>query len=109
MLTRGLHSLLAIIVVVAFMMVGLQTMEGLLYLNAFYFTAMLATGEGPNTAPTAALGNVFVGLMAFIFIGTVVTALLFIFGPFFAVVAKEGLEKVEEVERDLGKKKEERV
>jgi hypothetical protein len=45
--------------------------------------------------------------MAFISVGTVVTALLFIFGPLFAVVAKEGLEKVEEVEKDLDKKKEE--
>jgi hypothetical protein len=60
MLTRGLYSLLAIIVVVAFTMVGRHYIEGPSYLNAFYFTAMLATDKGPNTAPTTALEKVLV-------------------------------------------------
>ena len=79
-------------------MVGLHYIEGYTYLNAFYFTAMLATGEGPNTAPVTAAGKVFVGVMAFVSVGTVLGALLFIFGPLFSQLAKEGLEIVEEVE-----------
>lgn len=98
MLRRGLYSVLGILVVVAITMVGLHYIEGYTYLNAFYFTAMLATGEGPNTAPVTAAGKIFVGVMAFVSVGTVVGALLFIFGPLFSQFAKEGLEIVEEVE-----------
>jgi H+/gluconate symporter-like permease len=79
-------------------MVGLHYTEGYSYLNSFYFTAMLATGEGPNTAPVTAAGKIFVGVMAFVSVGTVVGALLFIFGPLFSQLAKEGVEIVEEVE-----------
>jgi len=97
-LRRGLYSVLGILVVVVITMVGLHYIEGYTYLNAFYFTAMLATGEGPNTAPVTAAGKVFVGVMAFVSVGTVLGALLFIFGPLFSQLAKEGLEIVEEVE-----------
>ena len=82
-------------------MVGLHYIEGYSYLDAFYFTAMLATGEGPNVAPVTALGKVFVGVMAFISVGTVIGALLFIFGPLFSQLAHEGVELVEEAERKI--------
>ncbi|HUI86059.1 MAG TPA: hypothetical protein VLY21_02755 [Nitrososphaerales archaeon] len=97
-LVRGAYSVMGIVVVVVVTMVGLHYLEGLSYLNAFYFTAMLATGEGPNTAPVTAAGKVFVGVMAFVSVGAVIGSLLFIFGPFFSQVAREGVEIIEEAE-----------
>jgi hypothetical protein len=66
---------------------------------------MLATGEGPNTAPVSAAGKIFVAVMAFVPVETVIGALLFIFGPFLSPVAREGVEMVEqEVEEgEMGK------
>ena len=99
MLRRGAFSIVGIAIVVAFTMVGLHYIEGYSYLNAFYFTAMLATGEGPNTAPVTAAGKVFVGVKAFVSVGTVVGSLIFIFGPLFTRIAREGIEIVEEAEQ----------
>ncbi len=93
---RGFYSFVAIVAVVAFTMVGLHYIEGYSYLNAFYFTAMLATGEGPNTAPVTTAGKIFTGVMAFVSVGTVIGALLFIFGPLLGGVAKESAEIVED-------------
>ena len=103
-LVRGAYSALGIVAVVALTMVGLHYLEGYSYLDAFYFTAMLATGEGPNTAPVTAAGKIFIGVMAFVSVGTVIGALLFIFGPLFSQLAKEGIEMVEEVEERRKKK-----
>jgi len=76
--------------------VCMHQLEGLSYLDAFYFTAMLATGEGPSSAPVTVGGKIFAGLFAFVSVGTVVTSLLFLFGPFFGSILKLGLERVEE-------------
>ena len=103
-LRRGVYSILAIVAVVIFTTVGLHLLEGHSYLDSFYFTAMLATGEGPNTAPVTSAGKIFVGVMAFVSVGTVISALLFIFGPLFSQIAREGVELVEEeVEKERKK------
>lgn len=76
--------------------VGLHYIEGYSYLYAFYYTSMVATGQGPTTTPSTPLGLLFVSILAFVSIGTVVSALVFVFGPFVISLAKVSAEKVEE-------------
>lgn len=87
-------ALIAAVVVVG--MLGIHQLEGLSYIDSFYFIAMLATGEGPASAPITVGGKIFAGLMAFVSVGAVLTALFFLFGPFLGSVLKLGLERIEE-------------
>jgi len=94
--TRAVYSFGLIALVVGIGTMGMHLLEGLSYLDSFYFTALLATGEGPNFTPVTVGGKVFAGLLAFVSVGTVITSLLFLFGPFFGSVLKLGLERIEE-------------
>jgi len=103
-LTRAFYSFLLIAVVVATGTFGIHAIEGVSYLDSFYFTSMLATGQGPNFTPATDGGKIFASLLAFLSVGTVITALLFLFGPFFGSVLKLGLERIEEeVEKEKEK------
>ncbi|MGI0141615.1 MAG: hypothetical protein ACREBF_03125 [Candidatus Micrarchaeales archaeon] len=95
---RAALSFALIIGVLAFGTVCLHYIENYSYLNAFYFMSMLATGQGPPISPVTALGKIFASIMAFVSVGSVVFALGFLFGPFFARVARltEGKLKREE-------------
>jgi hypothetical protein len=75
-------ALVAIVMVVG--MVGLRFFEGLSYLDAFYFMSMLATTQGPLNEPATPAGKVFVAIMAFVSVGSVVAALASMFGPFWS-------------------------
>lgn len=103
-LKRAAYSFTLIALVVVIGTVGMHQLEGLSYLDSFYFTAMLATGEGPNLTPATVGGKLFAGLMSFVSVGAVITSLLFLFGPFFGTVLRLGLEKIEE-EAEKEKKK----
>ena len=94
--TRAIYSFALIVFIVVIGTVGMHQLEGLSYLDSFYFTALLATGEGPSYTPITVGGKVFAGVFAFVSVGTTVTALLFLFGPFFGSVIKIGLERIEE-------------
>jgi hypothetical protein len=63
-------------------MVGLHYLEGLSYLDAFYFMSMLATTQGLSKVPATPAGKVFVSIMAFVSVGSVVAALASLFSPF---------------------------
>ena len=80
---------------------AMHAIEGWSYLDSFYFTSFIATGQGPpgNLQPASALGKAFSSVLAFVSVGTVITALLFLFGPFLGRVLKAGEEKLEEVEK----------
>ena len=75
---------------------GIHVLEGLPYIDSFYFTAMMATGEGPTYVPITAAGKLFAGFLAFVSVGAVITSLFFIFGPFFGSILRVGLERLEE-------------
>jgi hypothetical protein len=105
-LRRGVISAITIAIVVAVGTIGVHLTEGLSYLDSFYFTSMLATGEGPSYAPATAAGKVFVAVMAFVSIGTVVTALVFVFGPFFGALFRSGIERVEKEAKKVEKEAE---
>ncbi|MDG7006779.1 MAG: two pore domain potassium channel family protein [Nitrososphaerota archaeon] len=83
--------------------VAMHAIEGWSYLDSFYFTSFIATGQGPpaNLQPGSPLGKVFSSLLAFVSVGTVVTALLFLFGPFLGRVLRAGEEKLEEIGKEV--------
>lgn len=80
--TLGSFALVAFVMIVG--MVGLHYLQGLSYLDAFYFMSMLATTQGPLTVPTTPAAKVFVAIMAFVSVGSVIAALGSLFGPFWA-------------------------
>jgi voltage-gated potassium channel len=101
---RAVYSFLLIAAVVLVGTVGMHAIEGMSYLDSFYFTSMLATGQGPNYTPVTVGGKIFAALLAFVSVGIVITALVFLFGPFFGAVLRSGMEKIEEeAEKELRK------
>ena len=100
---RAAYSLALIAAVEAAGTVAMHAIEGWSYLDSFYFTSFIATGQGPpgNLQPITSLGKVFSSLLAFVSVGTVITALLFLFGPFLGRVLKAGEETLEEVGREV--------
>jgi uncharacterized oligopeptide transporter (OPT) family protein len=86
----------------------MHAIEGWSYLDSFYFTSFIATGQGPpgNLQPASDLGKVFSSVLAFISVGTVITALLFLFGPFLGRILRVGEEKLEEAERKVERRAE---
>ncbi len=101
--TRAIYSFCLIAAVVLAGTVAMHFIEGWSYLDSFYFTSFIATGQGPpaNLEPSSTLGKVFSSILAFVSVGTVVTALLFLFGPFLGRILRAGEEKLEEVEREV--------
>jgi len=104
---RAGYSFALIAAVVLIGTLAMHAIEGWSYLDSFYFTSFIATGQGPpsNLQPASSLGKVFSSLLAFVSVGTVITALLFLFGPFLGRVLRAGEQKLEEVEREVEGKK----
>ncbi len=100
---RGLIAVLLIASVLFIGTMGIHLIEGLSYVDSFYFMSMLATAQGPATIPVTVAGKLFASLMAFVSVGTVVAALGFLFGPFFGAVWRVGFQKIEEEEARLKK------
>ena len=105
---RAAYAFALIVAVVLVGTLAMHAIEGWSYLDSFYFTSFIATGQGPpsNLQPDSPLGKVFSSILAFVSVGTVITALLFLFGPFLGRVFREGEEKLEGIGREakeLGK------
>ncbi len=98
---RALYSFGVIAAMVVIGSVAMHVIQGWSYLGSFYFTSFIATGQGPpaNLYPTSAIGKIFASILAFVSVGTVVTALLFLFGPFLGTVLRLSEEKMEELEK----------
>jgi voltage-gated potassium channel len=97
---RALYSFALIAAVVVIGTIGMHLLEGWSYLDAFYFTCFIATGQGPppNLFPASGASKIFASILAFVSVGTVITALLFLFGPFLGRLLRAGEEKIEELE-----------
>ncbi len=102
-LVRAAYALALIAAVVLAGTLAMHSIEGWNLLDSFYFTSFIATGQGPpgNLLPSTADGKVFSSVLAFVSVGTVITALLFLFGPFLRQVLREGEEVLEEVGREV--------
>jgi len=103
---RAIYAFSLIATVVAVGTLAMHAIEGWSYLDSFYFTSFIATGQGPpgNLQPASDLGKAFSSVLAFVSVGTVITALLFLFGPFLGRVLKAGEERLEEVEKEVERK-----
>ena len=103
---RAVYSFSLIAAVVLVGSAAMHLIEGWSYLDSFYFTSFIATGQGPpaNLEPATTLGKVFASVLAFVSVGTVITALLFLFGPFLGAVLRAGGEKLEELEKEVEKR-----
>ncbi len=93
---RGLLSLLLVNIVMTIGTVGIHYLEGLSWLDSFYFMSMIATAQGPSVILVTTSGKIFASLMAFVSVGCVVASLGFLFGPFFGKLWRIGVEHLEE-------------
>ena len=84
----------------------MHLIEGFSYVDAFYFTSMIATGQGPAPAmsPETIPGKLFTCFLAFVSAGAMAASLGFLFGPFFGKLWKVGVMKFEEEIKHLRKK-----
>ena len=99
-----MYALLFVAAVVAVGTVGIHWLEGMPYLDAFYFVSMIATAQGTATVPSTAAGKLFIAFMAYLSVGSVVAALGFFFGPFFGQLWHLGVKWLEEEARTITKK-----
>ena len=95
---RGLYSLLLVGGILVFGTFGIHRLEHFSYVDSFFFTSMIATGQGPvgSLVPQTDAGKVFTSLLAFVSVGTLLAALAFLFGPFLGKLWHIGRLKVEE-------------
>lgn len=93
---RAVPSLSLVVFVMLIGTLGIHFLEGYSLIDAFYFMSMIATAQGTAQIPQTAAGKIFVSLMAFVSVGSVVAALVFLLGPFAGRLVKVGFEKFEE-------------
>ncbi len=100
---RAGYSLGLIGAVVLVGTLAMAAIQGWSYLDSFYFTSFIATGQGPpsNLQPDSPLGKVFSSILAFVSTGTVITALLFLFGPFLGRLLKVEEERLQRVVKEV--------
>jgi hypothetical protein len=107
---RVFYAFSGIIVVMVVGIVGFHQIEGMDWVNAVYFESMLATGQGPPLSLNTDAGKLFASVMAFVSVGSVITALVVTLIPLISQLWREGLERAERdvkaLERDLAGKKE---
>ena len=105
-MVRAFYSVLLISAVVLMGTLAMHAIEGWSYLDSFYFTSFVATGQGPPASldPQSPTGKVFSSVLAFVSVGTVISALLFLFGPFFGRVFRLEVERIEEAEKERKEK-----
>lgn len=88
--------------------VGFHQIEGLSWVDSFYFESMLATGQGPPIVLVSDAGKIFAAIMAFASVSTVFTALIVNLTPIISQLWREGLERAErgalKLEEDVEKK-----
>ncbi len=102
-LRRAVYAIIGIILVLILGSFGFHLIEGMNYVDSFYFESMLATGQGPPLPLVTDAGKIFASIMGFVSVGSVVTTLVFTLGPIVSNLWREGLELVETEARVLEK------
>jgi hypothetical protein len=107
---RAFYAFSGIAAVMVVGTIGFHQIEGMNWVNAVYFESMLATGQGPPIQLTTDEGKIFASVMAFVSVGSVITALVVTLIPIISQLWREGWERAEKdvkkLERDLTPKKE---
>jgi hypothetical protein len=83
--------------------VGIHLLEGVGWINAFYFESMLATGQGPPFALDTNAGKIFASIMGFVSVGSTLSAVVFSLGPILSPVWRDLVGEVERGARRLEK------
>jgi hypothetical protein len=97
---RTAIALFAIVCIMAIGTIGIKLLSpGWHWIDSFYFMAMLGTAEGPAATPPTFWGKIFAGLMAFVSIGTLITAAGIIFGPALGYLFHKGWIFAEEIKK----------
>ena len=78
---RALIAVTAVLVAELVGTVGFHVIEGAGWINAFYFESMLATGQGPPFTLYTNAGKIFASVMAFVSVGSTLSAVIFAVGP----------------------------
>jgi hypothetical protein len=92
---RAFYAVSAILTVMVVGTVGFHYIEGMNWVNSVYFESMIATGQGPPITLSTDAGKIFASVMAFVSVGSVITALLVTLSPIVAQLWRQGLEKAE--------------
>ncbi len=107
------YAVSAIAAVMVVGTVGFHQFEGMGWVDAFYFESMIATGQGPPITLVTNAGKVFASVMAFVSVGSVISALLITLAPILSQLWREGIERAERdarrVERELAGKDDEKA
>ena len=103
---RGLYCLGLVSLILVLGTLCIHALEGFSYIDAFYFTSMIATGQGPapTLSPATVPGKLFTCFLAFVSVGAMVASLGFLFGPFLGKLWRVGVLKFEEELAHLRKK-----
>ena len=93
--------------VLLFGTLGIHFVEGFNYVDSFYFTSLVATGQGPapSLSPATNLGKIFTAFLAFVSAGVMVASFGFLFGPFLGKLWSIGVLKLEEEFQHIKKNK----
>jgi len=98
------YAVSGIVLVMVIGIVGFHQIEGMNWVNAFYFESMLATGQGPPLALATSSGKIFASVMGFVSVGTVFTSLVVTLVPIISQLWRESLDRMEKdvkaVEKD---------
>jgi hypothetical protein len=96
--------MIAVVVVVGVGTVGTVLLTGWSWIDSFYFFSMVATAEGPPNSPPTFWSKLFIAIMAYVSIGTLITAVGILFGPFLGYAWHKGIVYAEkEREKAEGK------
>lgn len=97
-LHRAFYSLFLVMTILLIGTLGFHFFEGFSFLDSFYFTTLIATGQGAsgNLSPASPAGKIFTCFIAFISVGFMIAALSFLLGPFLGKSLRIGAEKLEE-------------
>ena len=106
---RVFYALSLIVAVMIVGTLGFHQIEGMNWVDSVYFESMIATGQGPPIPLTTDAGKIFASAMAFVSVGSVITAMLVTLVPIVSALWREGWEKAEKeakvLERDLTARK----
>ncbi len=102
---RSLIAVGAIGLVLTVGTIGTRYLAGFSWIDSFYFMSMVATAQGPPNAPPNFWSKIFISIMAFVSIGTLITSIGTLFGPFLGYVFHKGMNYAQmEIEKEKMKR-----
>ena len=100
---RAVYAVFAVLAAEIVGTIGFHVIEGVGWIDAFYFESMLATGQGPPFTLYTNAGKIFASIMGFVSVGSVLSAVIFVVGPIAIRLWHEGLLAAETEARKIGR------